>query len=167
MSVEVSVYAAGAPVTWPEVRETGLQKGLELRLLNEDGRPLGTDPPDPLEGGFVVVGWPKPFTETTVEIDKAIEANDKETIDRLGREHRIAWCSLRACRFDYDRFWAEHRSERKDFEASVAADQLARIRDASVRYSLRSGTRPPPNARLVGYLSRWLAALTSGVIAEG
>lgn len=166
MSVEVSVYAVRPAVTWEEVRAAGARRGLELRLLDPDGHPLPQEPTGPLGGDFVAIGWPTPHTDTTAAVDRPLQAHERAPIDALGREHRLAWCSLQVTPFDYDRFWSAHGAERKEFEATSAAGQLAFLRRATVRYSLRSGLRPPPNARLVGYLARWLAELTKGVLVD-
>jgi hypothetical protein len=164
MSVEASVFAQGGALTLSELLSTAGARHVQVRLTDADGKPMATAPVGPLAGDFVVIAWPDSATDVTAAVDRAIDTRDKDALDELGRAGRLAWCGLSVKPFDYEAFWSKYAGEREEYEESVDPDELASIRAARTRYSLRSAVRPVQNARLVETLSAMLAEATGGVV---
>ena len=164
MSVEASVFSPAPALAELELRTALRERGTAIRLLDDEGEPLAAIPAGPLEGWFIVVGWPKADGATTTAVDAAVAGKDRPAIDQLGQSGKLGWCELGVGPFDYEEQWKEFPDEREEYEESVEPDELAAIKKCRTRYSLRSAVRPAPCARLVDQLTKALKEVTNGVI---
>jgi hypothetical protein len=97
MSVEASVYSPAPALAETGLRDALAQRGTAVRLLDFEGRPLQSVSAGPLQGRFIVVGWPLADAETTGAVDAAIAEMNKPAIDQLGQSGKLGklgWCEL-------------------------------------------------------------------------
>jgi hypothetical protein len=171
MGAEADIYSPEPPITAAELTAAAGRMGIRVRmfdaeLIDHDGAMREPAAEEPLRDHVVIVGWPSSAEETTRELEEAIPKGDKFTVDRLGREGKLGWCELTPRAFDYERLWGRLPEERPEYEASVAAEDLGKIKAARTRYALRSSFRGQ-NAQLLGAMVRVLKEATRGVSDEG
>lgn len=164
MSVEASVYSPSPALAESDLRAVLVERGTAIRLLDGEGQPFETIPPGPLQGRFIVVGWPVADLDTTSAVDAAIEGMNKAAIDQLGQSGKLGWCELGVGPFDYEAQWKRFPDEREEYEESIEADELAAIKACRTRYALRSGLRPVQCAKLVDQISKALKQATNGLV---
>src|SRR5262245_2438612 len=128
MSVEATVFSQARPLDESELRAALAQLGTAIRLLDGEGQPLHSNPVGPLDGGFLVIGWPAADAATKSAVDTAIVEKNKAAIDQLGQSAKLAWCELGVGPFDYEEQWKEFPGEREEYETSVQPDELTAIK---------------------------------------
>lgn len=169
MSVETSLYSPRAPISAKRLSEIARQAQIELRFLDSEGMPLQSSEriKRPLtRNGFIVIGWDASDEQTTAAVDRSLAARDKQPIDDLGLSGELGWFELSGGKFDYDRSWKRFADERSDFEESIAADVLAKMRAARAMYFFRCGLRPAHCGTLLGRVADIIRNATDAVDPE-
>ena len=164
MAVEATIYSSQPPLTVGSLAAAAEADRLGIRFLGAEAEMLDQQPAGPLAGHCIVIAWAVPNAGTTAAVDAALRARNKEAIDDLGHQGKLAWCELSCRPFDYGRFWAKYPNEQAEYEQSVEPKKLAAIRAAVTRYHLRSGLRPPHCAKLVGTLCGIINGSCDGVV---
>lgn len=157
MSVEAKVYSPKPPLTVEEFASCLGARGLEVRVLDNEGGIPPTPFAGPLSGDHVVIAWDARDADVTSAVDAAIAARDKAPIDEWGRKGKLAWCEMYTQPFNYQEFWSRFPDEIEEYEESVNPSDLERIKSAVIQYWFRSGTKPALCAQLVDGLSKILA----------
>jgi hypothetical protein len=164
MTVESSIFSGAQALTEAELRRTLNERGTAIRLLDGEGEPLASPPAGPLDGRFIVIGWPTTDAQTTHAADTAIAARNKDTLDQLGKSGKLGWCELAVVPFDYAAFRTKFPDELDEYEESLDPDTLQAIKASRTRYSLRSAVRPSHCAKLVDQLTGAIKQATNGTV---
>jgi hypothetical protein len=165
MSVEMSVYTQQTAMSGLQLRELAGRRGLELRLLDLAGKPLGTTErlDVPLSGrDYVLIDWPAEHAETTAAVEQALGEGDKSAIDRLGMSGKLGWCQMGCGDFDFEEYEAALKEGLEEDEELVPAEVLERMRQARTEYSFRCGTRPRQCAALLERVASMIREATDG-----
>lgn len=169
MSVESSVYTRQPALSPTKLRELGEGRGLAIRFLDIDGKPLGVDAnaqlDEPMDGaGYVLIGWPAADAETTGAVERALRAGDKPAIDRLGMAGTLGWCSVFCGAFDLAEYEDCLMSDwEDDEEGPPPAELLERMKPIRTEYAFRCGTRPAHCGDFLGKIADLVRDATGGI----